>query len=48
VLDRGSFSIQMIEGELALEKLVLTDSKQIRSLDWKITVLEGSAAIKNI
>ena len=48
VLDRGSLCIQMIEGELALEKLVLTDPKQIRTLDWKITVLEGSAAIKNI
>ena len=48
VLDRGSLRIQMIEGELALEKLVLTDPKPIRTLDWKITVRQGSAAIKNI
>ena len=48
VLVLGSLCIQMIEGELALEKLVLTDPKQIRTLDWKITVLQGSAAIKNI
>ena len=43
-----SVSIQMIEGELPIEKLSLTDERGERLLDWKVTVRPDSAAIKSI
>jgi hypothetical protein len=47
-LDSRSLRIQVIEGELQLEKMVLTDRTQTRTMDWKITVRPGASAIKNI
>lgn len=48
VLDRRSLHIQVIEGELSLEKLVLAEGEKIRTLDWKTTVQPGSPATINI
>jgi hypothetical protein len=36
----------MIEGELPLEKLVLSDGILTRTLDWKITARPDSPAVK--
>ena len=47
-LDSRSLRIQVIEGELRLEKMVLTDRTQTRTMDWKTTVQPGAPAIKNI
>lgn len=47
-LDKRSLLIQMIEGELPLEKIVLTDRTQTRTLAWKTTVRPGAPAIKNL
>jgi uncharacterized protein (DUF608 family) len=48
VLDRRSLHIQVIEGELSLEKLVLAEGEKIRTLDWKTTVQPGSPGTMNI
>ena len=48
VLDSQSLRIQVMEGELPLEKLVLTDGTQTRTLDWKTTVRPDAPAIKKI
>jgi hypothetical protein len=42
VRDRRSLHIQVIEGELSLEKLVRAEGEKIRTLDWKTTVQPGS------
>ena len=47
-LDGKSFRVQLLEGVLPLEKLVLTDGAQTQSFDWKTTVQAGASAIKNI
>jgi len=47
-LDSRSLRIQVIEGELRLEKMVLTDRRQTRTLNWEITVRPGAPEIKNI
>ena len=47
-LDAHSIRVQLIEGELVLEKIVLTDGAQTKTLDWKTTVLPGAVAVKNI
>ena len=47
-LDGKSFRVQLLEGVLPLEKLVLTDGAQTQSFDWKTTVHAGASAIKNI
>ena len=47
-LDHASLTIQMIEGELALETLVLNDGKQTRTLNWSATSRPGAPAIKQI
>ncbi len=47
-LDSRSLRIQVIEGELRLEKMVLTDRTQTRTLNWEITVRPGAPEIKNI
>jgi hypothetical protein len=36
----------MLEGELALEKLVLTDGAQHKVLEWKTTIQPDSVAVK--
>ena len=47
-LENQSFSIQIIEGELALEKLVLAEGEQTRALDWKTTVRPDVPATRKI
>jgi uncharacterized protein (DUF608 family) len=47
-LDDRSVSVQMIEGELAIEKLALTLDGETRVLDWKVTAGTGAAAVKAI
>jgi uncharacterized protein (DUF608 family) len=47
-LDGRSVSVQMIEGELPIEKLALTLGAETRMLDWKVTARPGAAAIKSI
>ena len=48
VLDHRSFHLQVIEGELSLEKLVLAEGEKIRTLDWKTTVRPGRPAALSI
>jgi hypothetical protein len=47
-LTAQSLQIQMIEGELLLEKVILTQPRESMTFDWKITVRPGSPAIKNL
>jgi hypothetical protein len=47
-LDNRSVSVRMIEGELPIEKLVLSAAGEHRTLEWKITVRPGAPAIKSI
>jgi len=46
VLDRRSLRIQMLEGELPMEKLVLADGKETRILEWKTTIRPDFPGIK--
>ncbi len=43
-----SLRVQLLEGVLPLEKLVLTDGTQARTLEWKTVLQPGATAIKNI
>jgi hypothetical protein len=43
-----SLRVQLLEGVLPLEKLVLTDGTQARTLEWKTILQPGAPAIKNI
>jgi hypothetical protein len=45
-LDDRSISIQMIEGELPVEKLVLTVGADTRLLHWKIMARPNATATK--
>jgi len=45
-LDSQNLHIQMIEGELLIEKLLLTDGAQTRTLEWKTIVRPDAPAIK--
>jgi uncharacterized protein (DUF608 family) len=45
-LGDGRLRIQMFEGEMALQKLVLADENQTRTLEWKITVRPDAPGIK--
>jgi hypothetical protein len=47
-LDAHSIRIDVIEGELTVKKLVLTESSQIRTLDWNVTVRPGVRASKSV
>jgi len=47
-LDDRAVSIRMIEGELPVEKLVLTVEGKANSIDWKTTARPDAAAIKSI
>jgi uncharacterized protein (DUF608 family) len=47
-LDARTLRIQMLEGELPLEELVMADGAQARTLEWKTTVQPEAPAIKNI
>jgi uncharacterized protein (DUF608 family) len=46
VLDDRSLHIQMLEGELALEKLVLADGSITRTFQWNTTVRPDTPGIK--
>jgi hypothetical protein len=46
VLDRRSLRIQMLEGRLPMEKLVLADGKETRILEWKTTIRPDFPGIK--
>jgi hypothetical protein len=48
VLDARSLTIQVLEGELVVEKLVLTDGPQTKILEWKSTARPGAPAIKTL
>jgi uncharacterized protein (DUF608 family) len=48
LMDDHSFTIHMIEGELSVEKLVLTDKNQTRTLEWKTTVRPDAPGIKTL
>ncbi len=43
-----SLGIQLLEGTLPLEKLVLTEGTQTRNLEWKTTIQPGAPSIKSI
>ncbi len=47
-LGERSLQIQLLEGELALEKLVLTQGAHTETIEWKATLQAGVPAIKNI
>jgi hypothetical protein len=47
-LDGRDLRIQIIEGELPLEKIVLTDRGQTHNLDWKTTVQPGTPSHKTL
>jgi uncharacterized protein (DUF608 family) len=47
-LDGRSVSVQLIEGELPIEKLAFTIGAETRLLDWKVTVRPSAPAIKYI
>ena len=48
LLGSGSIRIDVVEGELHVEKLVLTEGVGIRTLDWSATARPGTAAIKHL
>ena len=48
MLDGRAISIQMIEGELQIEKLALTFGEETKLLDWSVTASPNAAAIKSI
>jgi len=47
-LDDRTMRIQMIEGQLLIEKLALTQETQTRVLDWKTTARPESIAVKTL
>jgi len=46
VLEARTLRIQMLEGELPLEKLVLADGTRAWNVEWKTTVRPDAPAIK--
>ena len=47
-LDHQSIHIKVVEGELTLEKLVLAEGGQARTIDWTTTVRPETTATKSI
>jgi uncharacterized protein (DUF608 family) len=47
-LDRRTLRLQLLEGVLPLEKVVLTEGTQTQTLEWKTTLHPGSSAVKNL
>ena len=43
-LRERSVSIRIIEGELTVERLVLTENQATRSFDWKVSVRPDAVA----
>lgn len=48
LLGDGRLRIQMLEGELAVEKLVLADENQTKTLEWKTTVRPDAPGIRTL
>jgi hypothetical protein len=48
VLDASSVRVEVVEGELNVDKLVLTEGSQTQILDWKTTARPDAPTIKNI
>jgi hypothetical protein len=47
-LDGRAVRVEMIEGELPIEKLALTVGGETRMLDWKVTARTNAAAVKTV
>jgi hypothetical protein len=47
-LEGNSISLRVIEGELAVEKLILGGKEGAKTLDWKVTVKPDAVAVKRI
>jgi uncharacterized protein (DUF608 family) len=47
-LNRDSLHVEILEGELALEKIVLTEAGQSKSVPWKTVVRAGTPAVKTV
>jgi uncharacterized protein (DUF608 family) len=47
-LGSQALRVQLLEGSLPLEKVILTNAAQTRTLEWKTTLKPGAAAVKNI
>jgi uncharacterized protein (DUF608 family) len=47
-VDSQSLRVQLLEGSLALEKVVLTDEGRTRTLEWNTTIQPGAPVVKNI
>ena len=47
-LESRSLRVQLLEGVLSLEKLVLTTGAQTQTLEWMTTIEPGVPAIKSI
>ena len=47
-LDRHFIHLEIVEGELVLEKLVLNEGSQSRTLAWNATARPGSPAVRNL
>jgi len=47
-LDAHSIRIEVLEGDLVVEKLLLAEGSQTRTLDWKATVRPDAPASRNI
>jgi hypothetical protein len=47
-LDGHSVKVEMIEGELSIEKLALTVGGETKLLDWKVTARTNAAVVKSI
>jgi hypothetical protein len=47
-LEGRTITLQMAEGELAIEKLEFTDAEGTRSFDWKATAKPNAPATRTI
>ena len=47
-LDGRNVTVNMIEGELAIDKLQFTDGEGTRSIEWKTTARTNTPASKSI
>jgi hypothetical protein len=47
-LNADSLRVRVIEGELPLEKLVVANKGEEKTLDWKIVIRPGAAAVKSL
>lgn len=48
LLDHNSLHVKLIEGELQIDKLVLTQGSESRTLEWDTRVLAGKPEVKKI